>query len=163
MLFAVEIVVDRMACLSAGFDEEVEERVSTARPANGQRPFRAMKGVVPLDMALRLAEIGKYVRIAPTGQAELRPAVIVATVAAYINHAVDCRGAAQSLAARPVDTATVELRFGLPDGDPLLLRAEVAGEEDDPNKAVDLLFVDPPAEARVALRRYVHQRLGLPS
>jgi hypothetical protein len=57
----------------------------------------------------------------------------------------------------------VEVRFGLPDGDRLHLRAEVTGEDDDPEKAVDLAFVEPPSEARVALRRYVHQRLGLPS
>ena len=59
---------------------------------------------------------------------------------------------------RPVDVA-----FGLPDGDRLTLRAEVEGEEDDAENAVDLMFVDPPSDARVALRRYVHERLGLPS
>lgn len=57
---------------------------------------------------------------------------------------------------RPVDVT-----FGLPDGDRLTLRAEVAGDSDDPAEAVDLDFVDPPADARVALRRYVHERLGL--
>ena len=59
---------------------------------------------------------------------------------------------------RPVDVA-----FALPDGERLSLRAEVGGEDDDPERAVDLEFIDPPSEARVALRRYVHQRLGLPS
>jgi hypothetical protein len=55
---------------------------------------------------------------------------------------------------RPVD-----LRFALPDGGALALRATV-GEGD----AVDdeLGFVDPPADAREAIRRYVHGRLGLP-
>ena len=55
---------------------------------------------------------------------------------------------------RPVD-----VRFGLPDGGSWSLRA-IVGE----GEAVDdeLGFVDPPSEAREALRRYVHERLGLP-
>ena len=56
---------------------------------------------------------------------------------------------------RPVD-----LRFALPDGvGPLALRA-IVGEGDGPDD--ELGFVDPPAEARAALRLYVHERLGLP-
>jgi hypothetical protein len=57
----------------------------------------------------------------------------------------------------------VEVTFGLPDGDRLTLRASVVGEDEDPAHAVDLDFIDPPADARAALRRYVHGRLGLPS
>ena len=55
---------------------------------------------------------------------------------------------------RPVD-----VRFALPDGAPLALAAVVdAGDAEDDEMA----FVDPPADAREALRRYVHGRLGLP-
>jgi hypothetical protein len=55
---------------------------------------------------------------------------------------------------RPVD-----VRFELPDGGVLALRAIVAeGDAQDD----DLGFVDPPADAREAIRRYVHGRLGLP-
>jgi hypothetical protein len=57
----------------------------------------------------------------------------------------------------------VHVTFGLPDGDRLTLRATVTGEDEDPAQAIDLDFVDPPAEARVAIRRYVHDRLGLPA
>ena len=59
---------------------------------------------------------------------------------------------------RPVD-----VRFGLPDGEVFTLRAELAGDPDGGEPADELVFVDPPAEARIALRRYVHERLGLPS
>jgi hypothetical protein len=55
---------------------------------------------------------------------------------------------------RPVD-----LRFALPDGGVLALTAMV-GEGDGPDD--DLLFVDPPSEARAAIGRYVQERLGLP-
>ena len=55
---------------------------------------------------------------------------------------------------RPVD-----LRFALPDGGPMALPA-IVGEGEGPDD--ELGFVDPPAEARAAIRRYVHLRLGLP-
>ena len=56
---------------------------------------------------------------------------------------------------RPVDVT-----FPLPGGETLTLRAEVAGADvaDD-----DLRFVDPPYEARAAIRDYLRGRLGLPS
>jgi hypothetical protein len=59
---------------------------------------------------------------------------------------------------RPVD-----LRFALPGGETLALRARIAGEPEGDEPAVDLIFLDPPADARLALRRYAHERLGLPA
>jgi hypothetical protein len=66
---------------------------------------------------------------------------------------------------RPVDVV-----FRLPDGEEALsLRAELRADQSndegrsaDNEDAVELRFIDPPAEARAALRRYVHERLGLP-
>jgi hypothetical protein len=56
---------------------------------------------------------------------------------------------------RPVD-----IRFALPGGAVLALAARVEhGEQDDD----ELTLLDPPAEARQSLRRYVHERLGLPA
>jgi len=59
----------------------------------------------------------------------------------------------------------VEARLQLPGGEALVLRACVAGggpDDEDADAAGELEFVDPPSEARVALRRYVIERLGLP-
>ena len=68
----------------------------------------------------------------------------------------------------------VEARLLLPGGEPLALRAHVtAGNCDreprdrnaDPSggdDAGELSFVDPPSDARAALRRYVIERLELP-
>ena len=69
----------------------------------------------------------------------------------------------------------VEARFRLPGGEALSLRARIlAGGSDrergDPNRngaeaeteAGELGFVDPPSDARHALRRYVLERLELP-
>jgi hypothetical protein len=55
---------------------------------------------------------------------------------------------------RPVD-----VRFALPEGGNWALTAVVAeGDAEDD----ELGFVDPPSDAREAIRRYVHGRLGLP-
>lgn len=55
----------------------------------------------------------------------------------------------------------VQVRLALPDGASALdLRARLSTDDDE--RAVELTFLDPPEEARVALRRYVHDRLGLP-
>jgi hypothetical protein len=68
----------------------------------------------------------------------------------------------------------VEARFFLPGGEALALRAHVTAgncdrEPRDPNAdptsdddAGELSFVDPPSDARGALRRYVIERLELP-
>jgi hypothetical protein len=62
----------------------------------------------------------------------------------------------------------VELRLRLPDTEETLtLRAEVAlvGDEQERGGAVGgcgLRFIEPPHDARHALRTYVSQRLGLP-
>ena len=59
----------------------------------------------------------------------------------------------------------VEARLQLPSGETLVLRAQIAAggpDDEDVEAAGELAFVDPPGEARVALRRYVVERLGLP-
>ncbi|HEY5090382.1 MAG TPA: PilZ domain-containing protein [Polyangia bacterium] len=60
----------------------------------------------------------------------------------------------------------IEAHFRLPDGEALTLRARVesdGGDEDDRDHPRELAFLDPPAEARLALRRYVQERLELPA
>ena len=64
----------------------------------------------------------------------------------------------------------VEVRLSLPSGEALALRAHVTAgncdrDRDDPtaDEAGELSFVDPPSDARVALRRYVLERLELPA
>jgi hypothetical protein len=55
----------------------------------------------------------------------------------------------------------VEARFALPDGPVLVLPARLDGHDGDPAEA--LSFLEPPADARRALHRYVVDRLELPS
>jgi len=57
-------------------------------------------------------EIGQDGRKRPAGIAKLLPVVEVAGGAADVNHGVDGAGAAENFAARPVEAAILELRFG---------------------------------------------------
>src|SRR5215475_9652110 len=66
-----------------------------------------------LLVVLGLAEIGQDVGVGPAAQAELRPAVIVARMAADIDHAVDRGRAADDSPARAVHLAAVHVGLGL--------------------------------------------------
>ena len=55
----------------------------------------------------------------------------------------------------------VEVRFDLPDGLGALALPAIVGEGDGCGRRAG--FVDPPGDAREAIRRYVHGRLGLPA
>ncbi len=55
----------------------------------------------------------------------------------------------------------VEARFALPDGPFLVLPGRLDGAGGEPAEAVR--FLEPPADARRALHRYVADRLELPS
>jgi hypothetical protein len=67
----------------------------------------------------------------------------------------------------------VEARFQLPGGQRLALRARIAredrrdgdgeGDSDEANRPHELTFLDPSAEARLALRQYIQERLELPA
>ena len=60
------------------------------------------------------AEVGKGVVPAPARIAgQLRPLVVVARLAAHVDHAVDAAAAAQRLAARVAQGAAVQARVGL--------------------------------------------------
>jgi PilZ domain len=62
----------------------------------------------------------------------------------------------------------VEIRFTLPAGERLALRAEVlpAGDDEDRLEGAggrELTFIEPSGEARAAIRDYVRARLSLPA
>jgi hypothetical protein len=63
----------------------------------------------------------------------------------------------------------VEVRFALPEGEVLALRAEVLHADDEDERlhegagGRELTFLEPSIEARAAIRAYVRARLGLPA
>ena len=78
-----------------------------------QRPVTAVIVVGAAIAALGPAEIGQQVGVGPAAEAGLRPAVVVAGMAADIDHAVDRGRAAEHAAARAIHHAAVHEGLGL--------------------------------------------------
>src|SRR5215475_9008784 len=78
-----------------------------------QRPASPVILRGPAFLVFRFLKVGKHIRVAPTGIAQVAPAVVVAALTADINHGVDRAAAAQHLAARPIEAAVSQLSLRL--------------------------------------------------
>ena len=85
------------------------------RFVDGERTALAVIFAVEIGIVFRALEVGQHVVEGPAGVAERGPVVVVAAVAADIDHGVDRRRAAEPLAARLIADAAVEagLRHGV--------------------------------------------------
>ena len=101
LLKAVEIVGQRMAGLGARGYRRGENRIWRRRLGDLQRSLPAVVRVRTALQRLGTLEVGQHVGIAPAGQAHLAPLIIVARVAANIDHAVDRGGSAPALPSGP--------------------------------------------------------------
>ncbi len=84
---------------------------------------------------LGLLEQRQHVLVAPAAAAHLRPAVVVARVAAHVEHAVDRRAPAEHLAARPMQGAP--RRAGLRLGKEVPVEARMAHQLDHAGRNVN--------------------------
>ena len=76
--------------------------------------FGAVQGAGPFVMVFMQLEVGQGVGPGPGVVAgELRPSVVVARLAAHVNHAIDAAAAAQRFAARVAQCAAVQPGFSL--------------------------------------------------
>jgi len=80
-----------------------------------ERPALAVIDAVEFGIVFRAFEIGQHVGIGPAGIAERRPSIVIAAMAADIDHRIDRGRAAEPLAARLIADAAVEagLRHGI--------------------------------------------------
>src|SRR5690606_6167758 len=115
LLRAIEIVRVGMASLLARLDKGLEENARLARIGDAERPLAAVKGAVAVLVAFGALEIGQHIGKTPTLKAELAPEIVVARMAADVDHAVDRGRPAKHLAARPEELAVVQigLAFGV--------------------------------------------------
>ncbi len=92
------------------------------------------------EMILQPQEVRQHVVIAPAGEAELTPVVVIGGLSPHRDHGVDRRRAADHLAARIGQRAAVEtgLRLGLehPVGTGIADRKEVADRDVEPDPVV---------------------------
>ena len=135
LLAVIVVVVARDAGLDAGLHEELRQGVLLYGVDDVDRAAPAANLRVAVRPVLELPEIGQDLVIGPAAIAELRPAVIVLGLAAHDEVAVDRRGAAQHLAARPVDgpvaAVLLLLRGVAPVDGGVVKRLEEAGRDVD--------------------------------
>src|SRR5215469_2113694 len=111
LMGAVKIVVARKPRLRRTGDERFADRM-LRHIRHAEWAARAVETVGATHLVLRAPEIGQYVVERPAGIAELAPMVEILGLATDIDHAVDRRGAAEHLAARPEDAAVGGARIG---------------------------------------------------
>ena len=140
---AVEVVDLRDAGL--GRRSRKASRISQRRRGSSTRhsppaPCSSSKRRARAPTGPRALEVGQHVVPGPAGIAQLAPLVVVARLAAHVDHAVDRGAAAQHLAARIVERAAVEAGLGLgleaPVGARVADHVEVADRDVDPEVVV---------------------------
>jgi hypothetical protein len=97
---AVEIVDFRDAGLVGGFAERVEDLPGQALALDAPFAAAAVDGAAPPWWSSLALNMGSTVPAPGRIAAEVGPAVVIAGLAAHVDHAVDRRTAAQHLAAR---------------------------------------------------------------
>ena len=108
LVLAVEIAGNRQPGLPCRFQIACMEGAVTAQIAHMQRPLVAVPAVAVALVVFAEDEIGQHLVIRPAGVAERRPVVVIVAVAADVDHRVDGRGAAQTLAAWLVGAPPVQ-------------------------------------------------------
>jgi hypothetical protein len=105
---AIEIVDRRDAGLRRRFAERLQQRPAHALPLDAAFAAGAMRSALAKAMILVLLEERQHVLPAPAGESELAPMVVVAGLAAHVEHGIDRRRSADHLAARIRQAAAVE-------------------------------------------------------
>ena len=112
LLRAVEVLVAFQAGLDAGLDECLGDRARAALLRDLQRAAAAMPFALAALVAFGALEVGQHLLEAPATAAGARPVVVVAAVAAHVEHGVDGAGAAQAAASRLVAAPAVQAGLG---------------------------------------------------
>ena len=113
MLRAVVVFGHREARGLGGVEPGVVDGIGGLGEFGADRPVAAAPRIGAALPGLATPEIGQHVGIGPAARTLLRPAVVVAAIAAGIGHHVDRGRAAQHLAAHRLDLAAVHVRLGL--------------------------------------------------
>ena len=169
----VEVVDARNAGLCGCLRERIEDVPAQTLFGDTPRAARAMQVAVRATLAAMTAlvrtKIRQYVRPAPRVIARCRgPRVVVARLATHVDHAVDTGAAAQDLAARIQQIASVEAGFGFgaetPVGARIADAAQIAHGNVDPRIVVRTAGFDEQYATRgSALRRLASRQPAVPA
>ena len=108
LLLAVEILGGAELGLARGLQVDLPHRIVGSQPRDMERAALAVIVAAEFGIILRALEIGLHVGIGPAGVAERSPVIVIAPVAADIDHRIDRGRASQPLAARLIADAPVE-------------------------------------------------------
>ena len=111
LLLGVEVLADAELSLARGLQIDVSHRIVGAQPGDMERTALAVILAVEFGIVLRALEVGQHVGVGPAGVAERRPLIVIAAVAADIDHRIDRGGAAEPLAARLIADPAIEARL----------------------------------------------------
>ena len=103
----------RIARRLAGLDPRFVDRIELARPLHADRPRAAACLALTAGPRFDLLEVGQHIRERPAERALLRPAVVIATVAAREAGDINRGRATEDLAAHGFDAAIIRIRLGL--------------------------------------------------
>ncbi len=115
--------------------ERVEQIPAHARRLDAQFAVGAVLVGIVEEMLFVPLEIRQHVIPAPTGKPELAPMVVISRLPPHVDHGVDRGRAADRLAARIVEHATVKARLGL--GLETPVRARIADGEQITDRNVE--------------------------
>ena len=111
--FAVVVLGRGQAERLAGVQPGIEQRIGGLGELRAERPRAAAIGILATLPGFGAPEIRQHVGVGPAARAFLRPAVVVAAIAARVSHHVDRRRAAQHLAAHRFDVTAVQVGLGV--------------------------------------------------
>src|SRR5215468_9422306 len=113
LLLAVIVIGHGEAGRERGLHPRVVERVGSSGEFRADRSCAAAPTILPAFPSLAALEVGQHIGIGPAARALLRPAVVIAAMAARVSHHVDRGRSAQHLAAHGFDLAAIHVRLGL--------------------------------------------------
>jgi hypothetical protein len=111
VILGIEILADAKLRLARSLQKGLLHRVVGAQFIDGERPAFAMVFAIEIGIVFRTLEIGQHVGVGPAGIAQRRPLVVVAAVAADIDHRVDRGRTAEPLAARLIADPPLKARL----------------------------------------------------
>ena len=115
LVFGIKVVADAELRLARGLQIDLAHRIVGAQSGDMERTALAVICAVELGIIFGPLEVGQHIGIGPANVAERGPVVVIAAMAADVDHRVDRGTSAEALAARLITDAAVEagLRHGI--------------------------------------------------
>ncbi len=142
-MLGADVVGQRIARRGGGLHQGVVQQAAGVDGHDVQGAVAAVVLARTAPAGLHLLEVGQHVGIAPALAAHLPPSVVVARVAAHVEHAVDRGRAAEQPAAGQVEGAVVEIGLGLGDVTPVVLGVQHGAQEAQRHPHIGMVVLAP--------------------